>query len=265
MPPEIALALGVVQGLTEFLPVSSSGHLAVGAWLFGQPNLSLATIVFLHGATLLATLLLFGRDVVALTTQTARGLATPKAFAASEEGRTVVGLVLATLPTAVVGLLFKDAVEHLASVRWVVGLCFLGSAAMALATRVAGGDRPHLAPLGYLLIGLAQAAAVLPGVSRSGSTIAAAMLLGMAPAAAFRFSFLLSLPAIAGALALELAHADGLRGLGPAAWWGGAAALVVGYAALLALRHIVVRGRFWAFALYLIPLGIVVIAWDLVT
>ncbi|MFW6067391.1 MAG: undecaprenyl-diphosphate phosphatase [Myxococcota bacterium] len=265
MPPEIALALGALQGLTEFLPVSSSGHLAVGAMLFGEPGLSLATIVFLHGATLLATLVLFGRDVTGLTASTVRGLRAPRTLLESAEGRTVAGLVVATLPTALLGLLLEERVEHLARERWVIGLCFLASAGAALATRLARGDRTHLSMVGYLLVGVAQGLAVLPGVSRSGSTIAASMLLGMAPAEAFRFSFLLSLPAIGGALVLELGGGGSLTSVGASAWIGGAAALVVGYAALVLLRRVVVGGRFWAFALYLIPLGTAVLLWDWTT
>lgn len=265
LDPGPAAALGALQGATEFLPVSSSGHLAIGALLFGEPQLSLAFVVFLHGATLLATLLLFGRDVGRLTAGAVRGLAHPATYTRSADGRLVVGLVVATLPTALMGLLLEDWVERLSGMPWVVGACFLGSAVAAVATRYGRGERTHLSVGAYVLVGVAQGLAVLPGLSRSGSTIAAAMLLGLGPAEAFRFSFLLSLPAIGGALLLELAGSGAMAGVGAGAWLGGAAALVVGYAALVTLRRMVVRGRFWLFALYLVPLGAGVMLWDVAT
>lgn len=265
MSATIALILGVVQGLTEFLPVSSSGHLAIAAMLFGEPDLSLATVVFLHAGTLLATLALFGGDVGRLVLDAGRGLRAPREWLTSDSGKTTVGLVVATVPTALVGLALRHRVEALSHVAWAVGLGFLASAVAALSTRLARGQRPHLGLGGYVLVGLAQGLAVMPGLSRSGSTIAAALLLGMAPAEAFRFSFLLSIPAIVGALLLEGIGTPGGGGIGVAAWMGGAAALVVGYAALLALRRVVVQGRFWVFALYLIPLGAGVVLWGLST
>ncbi|MFA9471981.1 MAG: undecaprenyl-diphosphate phosphatase, partial [Deltaproteobacteria bacterium] len=105
-------------------------------------------------------------------------------------------------------------------------------------------------------IGVAQGVAVLPGISRSGVTIAVAMLLGVQGSPAFRFSFLVSLPAITGAALYEASGAEGLGSLGPEAWVGGLTALVTGYVALVMLRQIILVGRMWTFAIYLVPLGL---------
>lgn len=261
-----AAALGALQGVTEFLPVSSSGHIALGAMLFGQEDAPLTLSIVLHAGTLIATLALLGKDVWTLIVDTLRGLRAPRAFAATDSGRMVLGVIVATLPTVVLGLGLRDSVEHFAHVPWVVGAGLLVSAVMVSTTqtRRARTAEGELLPLKYaLLVGIAQGLAVMPGVSRSGTTIAVAMLLGMRGPAAFRFSFLLSLPAVAGAVVLELARPGALDAVPVAVWVGGAVAIVVGVVSLLALRKLVVQGRFWIFALYLVPVGVGVILWDL--
>jgi undecaprenyl-diphosphatase len=258
-----ALGLGVVQGITEFLPISSDGHLAVFGLLFEVPEASLATTVMLHVGTLLATLIMFRTDLAQLATRTlSHGLA-PRALLATAEGRLLARIVVASVPTAVIGLLMKDAVEPLSHMRWVVGLGFFGSAAAVLVTRARTGDREELTLREALLVGTLQGLAVLPGLSRSGSTIAAAIALGLSPQAAFRFSFLLSMPAVAGAALLELGDPAALASLSPVAWIGALVAFVSGLLALRVLRGLLVRGRFWLFALYLVPLGVAMVLWDL--
>lgn len=249
-------ALGLLQGLTEFLPVSSSGHIAIGELLFGLNDAPLALSVLLHGGTLLATLIVFRRDVAELLRQTVRGLREPKAFIVTDNGRLALGIFLASVPTAAIGLALKDGVEAWTHVPLVVGACLLVSAVLVLTTRFTGGESLLPTWRQALIIGLVQGVAVLPGISRSGATIAAAMALGMAPVAAFRFSFLISLPAVFGALLLELRHPGALTSLGPGAFLGGAIALVVGYACLRLLRGVVDRGNLWSFSVYLVPVGI---------
>ncbi|MFW5921251.1 MAG: undecaprenyl-diphosphate phosphatase [Polyangiales bacterium] len=263
MDPATAGALGALQGLTEFLPVSSSGHVAVGAWLFGIRDMPLAMVVVLHAGTLVATLLVVGGDAWRLATNTFRGLAHPRELARSETGRIVGGVIVASIPTAVLGLWLEERVEAWSHSPGAVGGFFLLSAVAVLTTRRREGELRVPGLGACLLIGLAQGLAVLPGVSRSGSTIATAMLLGMQPAEAFRFSFLMSLPAVAGALALQLSKPDALARLGTGALIGGVVALLVGWAALVVLRRVVVRGRFWLFALYLMPLGGGLVVWEL--
>ncbi len=257
----MAAVLGAVQGATEFLPVSSSGHVALGAMLFGVDDMPLAMVVLLHVGTLVATLALFREDLVELTVATTRGVTRPREFLATDQGKLVTGIIVATIPTGLIGLYLEPRVESFSQVPWIVGAGLLGSAIAVTTTRFSGGEASVLPLWKALVIGIAQGCAVMPGLSRSGTTIAVAMALGMSGPAAFRFSFLLSLPAVAGAMVLELRHWDEIVALGPGAMVGGIMALVIGYLALRWLRALVDQGRFWMFALYLVPVGLGAIAW----
>jgi undecaprenyl-diphosphatase len=248
--------LGAVQGVTEFLPISSDGHLAIGARLFGATDMPLPFVVFLHVGTLLATFLVLFEDVRALALSFWDGLRSPRTFLETESGRELRAIVIATVPTGILGLLLKDYVESVANDLDVVALYLLGSAALVASTRFYGeGKRKVLDPLPAFFLGACQALAVLPGLSRSATTIAVAMFLGLGPKAAFRFSFLLSLPAVAGAVLLESFDMGAMDGFGAAALAGGLVAFVVGWASLRLVRGVLDRGRFWVFALYLVPLA----------
>ncbi len=262
-----ALILGAVQGVTEFLPISSDGHLALGSMLLGvSSEMPLSMVVLLHFGTLVATTLIFAKDLRALVAQSWTGLrAGPRAYLETDAGRLVASIVVASFPTAIIGLGLEDHVEDLSRSSWVVGLGLLVSAGAAWSTRRGGGKQDYLTLTQALIVGVAQGIAVLPGVSRSGCTIATAMLLGMSGPAAFRFSFLLSLPAITGATLLSARHTEELAALGLPAVAGAVVSLVVGLGALLVLRRLVDRGRFWVFAVYLVPLGSGLCAWRLVT
>lgn len=260
------MALGAVQGLTEFLPVSSSGHVAIGALLFDLKEAGPSLSIVLHLGTLIATLLLFRKDVAGLFAATGRAVATPTTLKNTEEGRTLARILVASIPTAVIGLLIKDYVEEWAGFPWIVGACLLVSAVLVLTTRRSGADpeaKKEITLGAALIVGVVQGVAVLPGISRSGATIAAAMMLGMAGASAFRFSFLLSLPAVTGAALLLLLKDNAFASVPPVLWLGGLVALVVGLLSLVLLRRLVNEGRFWAFALYLVPVGIGLIVYDL--
>jgi undecaprenyl-diphosphatase len=257
-----AIALGVVQGVTEFLPISSDGHLALFGLLFEVPEVSLATTVALHLGTLAATLLMFRTDLTQLTKRVLASVTSPRALFESTEGRLIACLFVASLPTAAIGLSLEDAVEPLSRSPWAVGLGFLGSAAAVFSTRGRAGSATELSLRAALIVGTFQGLAVLPGLSRSASTIAAALALGLAPSAAFRFSFLLSLPAVAGAALLELGKPGALAGLSHVAWIGAGIAFVAGLVALRLLRGLLAGGRFWLFGLYLIPLGAALVLWD---
>jgi undecaprenyl-diphosphatase len=254
-----AAALGALQGLTEFLPVSSSGHVAIGAQFFGIHESSLALVILLHLGTLLATVILFRRDIALLARESVAALRDPNRLRVTPEGRALVGIAIVTLITAVLGLLLRNAAEAFAEDLRLVGFGFLISAAFLIASGLARGSSDEVSWWQAAGIGIAQGVAVLPGVSRSGVTIAVAMLLGVQGSAAFRFSFLVSLPAIAGAALYEATGADGIGSLGPEAWVGGLTALVTGYVSLVILRHIVLVGRMWTFAIYLLPLGLFLI------
>ena len=251
-----AAALGALQGLTEFLPVSSSGHVAIGAHFFEIQENSLALVILLHLGTLLATVILFRQDIFDLAIEGAAAVRDPSRFRATPEGRTLVAIAIATVATAALGWALRNVAEAFAEDLRLVGYGFLISAAALIASGVAHGNRQEIGWPQALAVGLAQGMAVLPGVSRSGVTIAVAMLLGIGGAASFRFSFLVSLPAIVAAAVYEATGAEGLGSLGPEAWIGGVTAMVTGYVALLVLRHIILVGRMWTFSLYLIPLGL---------
>lgn len=255
-----AAALGALQGVTEFLPVSSSGHVAIGAQFFGIHENSLALVILLHLGTLLATLIVLRRDVMVLTKEGIAALRDPDRLRSTAEGRVIVGIVIATLLTGFLGFLLRNVAEAFAEDLRLVGFGFLVSAAFLIASGVTRGMNAEVSWWQAIGVGLAQGVAVLPGISRSGVTIAVAMILGVQGNAAFRFSFLVSLPAIVGAAVYEATGAEGLGSLGPAAWIGGATALVTGYVALVILRHIILVGRMWTFALYLVPLGVFLIA-----
>ena len=251
-----AAALGALQGLTEFLPVSSSGHVAIGAQFFDIRESSLALVILLHLGTLLATVILLRRDIGALAIEGITALRDPSRFRTTPEGRTLVGIAIVTFITAVIGLLLRTAAEAFAEDLRLVGYGFLVSAAFLVVSRVARATNSEVSWRQAAGIGIAQGVAVLPGISRSGVTIVVAMLLGVQGSAAFRFSFLVSLPAIVGAAVLEASGAEGLGSLGPNAWIGGLTALVTGYVALVILRQVVLVGRMWTFAIYLLPLGL---------
>ena len=251
-----AAILGALQGLTEFLPVSSSGHIAIGSQFFGIQENSLALVILLHLGTLLATLVLFRQDVSALAAEALMAVREPRRLRSTPEGRMLVSLALATVVTGMLGFLLRKYAEAFAEDSSLVGYGFLISAAFLIASSVAVGTRSDVSWRQAIVIGMAQGLAVLPGVSRSGLTITVGMLLGIQGNAAFRFSFLVSLPAIVAAAVYEASGADGLGSLGAQAWMGGLTAFVTGYLALVILRQVILVGRIWMFSIYLLPLGL---------
>ena len=251
-----AALLGLLQGLTEFLPVSSSGHLALARALFSVENASLTYDVLLHFATMLATLVYFGTDIVSLLREWFAG------FLSSEErceGWYTGWAVLAgTLSTAVVALPLKPVVVRIGSIPGAVGAGLLLTSLLLWRATSPSFRRPSagrsISPLLGMLIGVVQGVAVLPGVSRSGSTIFAGLRAGLPPERAFRFSFLMSIPAVLGATLLEarelLAMSDWSSSL-PAGWHVG---MIISFAAglcsLVLLRRVSAAGRWRPFAVY---------------
>jgi undecaprenyl-diphosphatase len=250
-----ALSLAVIQGLTEFLPVSSSGHLVLAQTFFGiDPASAFVYDIVLHLGTALAALLFYRRDVAAVL----RGLLPP--YRQAPEGllkarRLLLLLVAATVPTAVIGLTFKDFFEGLfASPAAVVAALavtgtFLIASSLLPATTLAAESAPWWKAA---LVGVAQGIAIVPGISRSGSTIVAGLAVGLRREDAVRFSFLLALPAICGAALLELRHPPaGSPGVPVAlAVAGFIAAAVIGYLAILLVLRWTRAGKLWQFGLY---------------
>jgi undecaprenyl-diphosphatase len=265
-----ALFLGFIQGLTEFLPVSSSGHLVLFQRFFGLLEPELFFDICLHVGTLGAVCLFFRRDIAALI-KAVLALLACKGKAASlppetQEELAMVGMILAgTVPTGVLGLVIKGFSATVFSSLPLVGAMLCVTAGLLLATAwVPGGRDQKITLPKALLIGLIQGVAVLPGLSRSGSTIVLALFLGMSRERAARFSFLLSIPAIAGASLLAVLDLSG----GAVPPWGMIAAgtavsAVTGYLALRFLVYIVGRGKLHFFAPYCLLLGLValVVGW----
>jgi len=256
-----AILLGVVQGLTEFLPISSDGHLALAELLFELDEGGLTFNVMLHAGTLIATLIVLRQAVGHAVAAGVPALVRPSRFKESSAGRDALVVLLASLPTAAMGLLLRDAVSHWTKSPLVIGLGFLGTTVMLLVAQFSPrGEREQPSVLGALLVGVAQGFAVLPGLSRSGSTIAVLLWLGVRPDRAFTLSMLISLPTVLGAILLETRHALGESFPVAVALVGALVALGSGVVALLFLRRIVMLGRFGWFALWVGPLALATIA-----
>ena len=201
-----ALILGLVQGLTEYLPVSSSGHLEIGKMLLGldpeQGGLTFDIVV--HVATVLATIVILWREIIWIV----QGLLK---FKWNDEARYAFAIVVSMIPVGVVGLCFKDSVEALYADEHVkalvVGCCLLVTAALLTLTHFyKPKEKGEISPLHAFIIGIAQAVAVLPGLSRSGSTIATGLLLGNSKQKLAQFSFLMVIPPILGEALLDFKH-----------------------------------------------------------
>jgi undecaprenyl-diphosphatase len=250
------IILAAIQGLTEFLPVSSSGHLVLTQAVLGTAEGDLFVDVALHVGTLFSILVAYRAEVRRLLRCDRPAL------------RYSAALAVGTLPAVVVGLVFKDLVHDLFTRPAFAagGLIFTSLLLFSTRHRAVGGSRDGAwepaAPSfpRALLVGLAQALAIMPGVSRSGATIAAGIWTGLPRAEAARFGFLLSVPAVAGALLLQIME-GGLRARADALPLG-LAVLVAFAAGLLAIRWTalaVVQAHFWKFGFYCLVLGIVVL------
>lgn len=254
-----AIILGLVQGATEFVPVSSSGHLVLVPWLLNweSPGLVFDTVV--HWGTLVAVLAFFWRDWWKLITAWVRGLF--RWEWSDPEARLAWLLVAGSIPAAVIGYLLEDFFESLfGQPAWVSLFLLVTAGLLALSERLGEQKREihDLRWLDALLIGLGQAAAIAPGISRSGTTMAAGLLRGMERAATARFSFLLATPVILGAgffkLLDLLSVADPLAQV-PALVVGFVAAVVSGYACIWGLLRYLQRGRLYPFSVYCALVG----------
>lgn len=270
-----AIILGLVQGVAEFLPISSSGHLAIlqNFLHLGSADEHLLFDVLLHLGTLAAVILAFWRDVSGLVREGLCMVHLKKLRRGQKpdrlKRRTIWFIILGTLPLFAV-IFIKDAMESLYSNTFFIGFALLLTGGLLFAAdRMGHGNKNEKnATLGdILLVGLAQALAVTPGLSRSGTTISVGMLRGFDRSFAVRFSFLLSIPAVLGANILTLVDAvqAGINAsLLPMYLVGVAAAFVSGYMALYLLRMMVQRGRFGGFAYYCWGAGLVTLILSLV-
>lgn len=260
-----ATILGLVQGLTEFLPISSSAHLRILGPLLpsgGDPGAAFTAITQIGTET--AVLLYFRRDILRILRAWLAALVTP-ARRADPDARMGWLILIGTLPIAVLGLLFKDAIEGSLRNLYITGTVLaLFALILGVADRI-GGKQRELKELGWghgLLFGFAQALALIPGVSRSGGTITAGLLLGYTREAAARYSFLLALPAVFAAGFYQLFRSWGQAGpiaAGPTAW-ATLVAFGVGYGVIVVFLRFISIHSYLPFVLYRVALGVLVLA-----
>ncbi|HEY5470220.1 MAG TPA: undecaprenyl-diphosphate phosphatase [Bacteroidales bacterium] len=248
-----ALVLGLIQGLTEFLPVSSSGHLEIAKSILGvDPASSFFFTVAVHGATVLSTIFVFWKEILNLITGSLK-------FKMNEETSYTLKILLSMVPVGIAGILLKDPIERLFNGNLVfIGLMLLvTSVVLALAHFIRKGDRS----IGYkdaFIIGIAQAIAVIPGISRSGSTIATGLMIGNRKEEIAKFSFLMVLLPVLGANLLEILSGD--PSMNSAGWGsiiiGFMSAFTAGYFACKWMISLVKRSKLIWFSIYCAVVGL---------
>ena len=252
-----SLILGAVQGLCEFLPVSSSGHLALFQIFMGFDENMLAFDILLHFATLLATVIYFRRDIIRILTEWFGGWFTSKKHSGWPYGWAII---IASMITAVIGLALKSTAEKFSESLILVGAGEIFTGLVLIMIPFIAYSRPNSSLLKTAIaVGIAQGIAVLPGVSRSGMSIAMGLFMGLGITEAFRFSFLISIPAILGATLLELVKcikSGGAVFLPEGYLIGAVAAFVLGFASLVFMRQLV-NAKNWAyFGVYCLAVGV---------
>ena len=261
MSPEQIIVLAIVQGITEFLPISSSGHLALIPAVTGWPDQGIATDVMVHVGSLLAVIVYFWRDVLRLT---AGGLNLLR-LKMTADGRMVLYILIATIPAILFGLYLKSSglSDQMRSVKVIAWNAIIFGVILYVADRfgkrVKTMENMTLAPA--ILIGISQAFALVPGTSRSGVTMSAARLMGFDRAEAARFSFLLGIPAIAGAgLLTTLEFIESGQGVPSDALWAAFLTFFSALAAIAFLMALVRRMSFLIFVIYRLALGLLLFA-----
>lgn len=253
-----AIFLGIVQGLAEFLPISSSGHLVLFQKIFGITEPALTYDIFLHIATLIPVLVIYRHDLLALIKNPFQKL--------------TLLLIVGTLPLVVMAIFFKDYIDQIFESGSFLGICFIITGCMLLlADRKSEGTK-KISGMTYVdaaVIGTVQAFAVTPAISRSGSTICASLFMDLRRETAAKFSFLLSIPAILGSFVLELKDVvesnESFFALGFLPMMAGfVAALLSGFFAIQVMLKIIKSSKLSYFAYYVIPLGLLVILDQLV-
>ena len=261
-----ALILGLIQGLTEYLPVSSSGHLAIGQALFGLENgeSNLAFTVLLHVATVLSTLVILWKEIVWIFKDLFAKQSWHGYSSLNEGTKYAINILISMIPVALVGFLLKDKVEEVfGSGLLIVGIMLLVTAALLTFSYFAKPrQKENISCRDAFIIGIAQACAVMPGLSRSGSTISTGLLLGNKKETLAQFSFLMVIPPILGEALLdikdifEVGFSEAMSGISPlAAIIGFLAAFISGCFACKWMIDIVKKGKLIWFAVYCFIIG----------
>ena len=257
------MILGIIQGLTEYLPVRSSGHLAIGQALFGLADgeSNLTFTVVLHVATVLSTVVILWSEIVWIFRDLFK-------WKWNEGTRYIVNILISMIPVAIVGFFFKDKIEAVfGSGLLIVGIMLLVTAALLTFSYFAKPrQKDHISPLHAFIIGIAQACAVMPGLSRSGSTIATGLLLGDKKEKLAQFSFLMVIPPVLGEALLdvkdmfEVGVSEAMGGISPLALIVGfLAAFITGCFACKWMINLVKKGKLVWFAVYCAIVGILAI------
>ncbi len=269
-----SVMLGIIQGLTEFLPVSSSGHLVLLQNLFGIREPELLFDISLHLGTLIAVFIVFYKEILRILQTLLRVPALIKSsgnlkslFADNEEIRIAALILIGSIPTAILGILFHRIADQIFGSVWIVGVMLLVTGTLLWFTRQMCAEGRPLIKVGIkdaLMIGLIQGMAIMPGISRSGATISMALFLGMNREVAGRYSFLLSIPAILGAMILSL-NSTIIQTDIPVKviLLGTVIAAIVGYIGLKILLRLVKQGHLYYFAPYCWLLGAATLIWSL--
>ena len=262
-----AIILGLVQGLTEFLPISSSGHLVLGKTLLGIAEQGIVFEIFVHFGTLLAVLTAFRKDVwdlivsfFSLLSKTGLAGGISHKYESDINFRLLLFIIIGTLPAVVIGLLLEDYIDTAFSNPKFVGVTLIFTALLLLLTLIPKKETKDLSLKNTFIMGCAQALAILPGISRSGSTISIGIFQRVSGKDAARFSFLLAIPAILGATILklpELFQAGINKNFLLALVIGTIVSYISGYIAIETLLKIVQKGKLYLFAPYCFILGII--------
>lgn len=258
-----SLILGTVQGLTEYLPISSSGHLAIGQALFGlqDPDANLAFTVIVHIATVLSTCFILWKEIVWIFADLFK-------FKWNNGTKYAFNILISMIPVAIVGFFFKDKVEEIfGSGLLIVGICLMITATLlAFSYFAKPRQRENISPIHAFVIGIAQAIAVMPGLSRSGSTIATGLLLGNKKEKLAQFSFLMVIPPILGEALLDVKDmaeqgiSTAMGGISPLALAiGFLAAFISGCIACKWMINLVKKGKLIWFAVYCAVVGLATI------
>jgi undecaprenyl-diphosphatase len=237
--------LALVQGITEFFPVSSSGHLLIFQKILGFTSLPLVYDIFFHLGTLLAVVIYFLQDLKPLALR----------FYEKDNFHMLLLLATASLPTAVIGFVGKDFFEKLFEKPTYLGFCFVFTAIVLFAAKYLRLKKIAMFPAVFI-IGICQGVAIIPGISRSGMTIAAALILGLGFEFSFRFSFLLAIPAIIGATILELNKIPWHGDSWPYLLLAVLASALVGFLTLTQLKKILNHDHFHIFGIYLLAAAV---------
>ena len=246
-----AIILGIIQGLTEFLPVSSSGHLVLAGHLLGAKQPGVAFEVILHLGTLLSVLVYFRGRIWNI-------LRAPFDDRFKSEKKLWGYLIIATIPAVIFGLTFKDQLEEAFSEPFYTSVALIITACILFVSRYFKNAKGKMRIPTAVAMGFGQAFAIFPGISRSGSTIVAGMMAKTSPMEVAEFSFLMAIPAIGGAAVLELGALLKLDAalIGPYLV-GAVASFLFGLGAVYAVLSVIKRGRFEFFAFYCLALGLV--------